>query len=323
MARRWQCTVCGYIHVGPEPPEVCPVCGADRSKFIPLDAPASSLWRAMHATFRVHPVAAHFPGGLIPAAALFLPISIVLGNAALESAVFWLILLATAVVPVSVGSGIHDWRKYFGGRRAPIFFKKLGLAATLFTLGLLALFLRYGPPELAAVPGWPRVLWLALLAGMLACVVLLGHYGALLAAQRRDAQPSPEQPVSSDPGHDWARGIVTEAADAILAADTTGTIRLWNRGAERIFGVPAAAAIGQSLDLVIPEIAATATLGRVGQGDAQRREPVWHRAAAGSRHPRRWQPVLRGILHRHAQGRRGQGDRGRGHPAGCERAMGA
>jgi rubrerythrin/uncharacterized membrane protein len=34
---RWQCTVCGYIHTGPEPPETCPVCGVDRSKFILLE----------------------------------------------------------------------------------------------------------------------------------------------------------------------------------------------------------------------------------------------------------------------------------------------
>lgn len=32
--KKWQCTVCGYIHEGEEPPEICPVCGADKSKFI-------------------------------------------------------------------------------------------------------------------------------------------------------------------------------------------------------------------------------------------------------------------------------------------------
>lgn len=32
--KKWECTVCGYIHTGEEPPEECPVCGADRSKFV-------------------------------------------------------------------------------------------------------------------------------------------------------------------------------------------------------------------------------------------------------------------------------------------------
>ncbi|AET69116.1 conserved protein of DIM6/NTAB family [Desulfosporosinus orientis DSM 765] len=33
MEKRWRCTVCGYIHTGENPPEVCPVCGADASFF--------------------------------------------------------------------------------------------------------------------------------------------------------------------------------------------------------------------------------------------------------------------------------------------------
>ena len=33
----WQCTVCKYIHRGEEPPEKCPVCGVDKSKFIEID----------------------------------------------------------------------------------------------------------------------------------------------------------------------------------------------------------------------------------------------------------------------------------------------
>lgn len=35
--KRWECTVCGYIHEGDQPPEFCPVCGAPRDKFILLD----------------------------------------------------------------------------------------------------------------------------------------------------------------------------------------------------------------------------------------------------------------------------------------------
>jgi rubredoxin len=36
VMKKWKCTVCGYVHTGDEPPEKCPVCGADRSKFIEL-----------------------------------------------------------------------------------------------------------------------------------------------------------------------------------------------------------------------------------------------------------------------------------------------
>jgi PAS domain S-box-containing protein len=47
--------------------------------------------------------------------------------------------------------------------------------------------------------------------------------------------------------------IVGESSDAIMFADRQGLIRLWNRGAERMFGYGAAEALGKSLDLIIPE----------------------------------------------------------------------
>ena len=36
-ATRWVCTVCGYIHEGDEPPEMCPVCGVGADMFEKLD----------------------------------------------------------------------------------------------------------------------------------------------------------------------------------------------------------------------------------------------------------------------------------------------
>jgi len=53
---------------------------------------------------------------------------------------------------------------------------------------------------------------------------------------------------------DWLyRKIVEESPVAILFADREGRIRLWNAGAEAQFGFPAKEALGQSLDLIIPE----------------------------------------------------------------------
>lgn len=31
--KRWECVICGYIHEGDEPPDVCPVCGAAKEFF--------------------------------------------------------------------------------------------------------------------------------------------------------------------------------------------------------------------------------------------------------------------------------------------------
>jgi PAS domain S-box-containing protein len=46
--------------------------------------------------------------------------------------------------------------------------------------------------------------------------------------------------------------LAHETSDAIVYADVGGMIRFWNRGAERIFGYPAAEVLGRSLDLIIP-----------------------------------------------------------------------
>jgi PAS domain S-box-containing protein len=57
----------------------------------------------------------------------------------------------------------------------------------------------------------------------------------------------------SEPSDEQIRSVVTAAADAVVWADLDGAIRLWNPGAERIFGHSAETALGQSLDLIIPE----------------------------------------------------------------------
>jgi len=47
--------------------------------------------------------------------------------------------------------------------------------------------------------------------------------------------------------------LLHSASDAIIATDREGRITFWNPGAERIFGFTAGEALGQSLDLIIPE----------------------------------------------------------------------
>jgi PAS domain S-box-containing protein len=47
--------------------------------------------------------------------------------------------------------------------------------------------------------------------------------------------------------------ILEQIADAVIFADTTGTILLWNDAAAALFGYSAAEALGQNLNLIIPE----------------------------------------------------------------------
>jgi PAS domain S-box-containing protein len=53
---------------------------------------------------------------------------------------------------------------------------------------------------------------------------------------------------------EWlCREIVYGTQDAIIFSDWDGLIVVWNAGAEHIFGYSAQEALGQSLDLIIPE----------------------------------------------------------------------
>ncbi|MFH1130387.1 MAG: thiamine pyrophosphate-binding protein, partial [Pseudomonadota bacterium] len=39
---RWTCTICGYVHEGPKPPETCPICGAGPEAFVKQDINANT-----------------------------------------------------------------------------------------------------------------------------------------------------------------------------------------------------------------------------------------------------------------------------------------
>ena len=53
---------------------------------------------------------------------------------------------------------------------------------------------------------------------------------------------------------DWLyQRIVDDSPEAIVVADPEGRIRFWNRAAEEIFGYRQAEALGEMLDVIVPE----------------------------------------------------------------------
>jgi PAS domain S-box-containing protein len=51
----------------------------------------------------------------------------------------------------------------------------------------------------------------------------------------------------------FSRAFAREVPNAVIYADAEGRIRFWNKGAERIFGFDESDAVGQKLDIIIPE----------------------------------------------------------------------
>jgi PAS domain S-box-containing protein len=59
--------------------------------------------------------------------------------------------------------------------------------------------------------------------------------------------------MTNDIDEGLERSVIEQAADAIIFADIHGVIRIWNAAALVLFGFSASEAIGQSLDLIVPE----------------------------------------------------------------------
>lgn len=59
------------------------------------------------------------------------------------------------------------------------------------------------------------------------------------------------------PPDDFDRGLLAEVVDgvpdAVVIVDAQGRICYWNGGAERIFGFTSNAAVGETLDIIVPE----------------------------------------------------------------------
>jgi len=54
--------------------------------------------------------------------------------------------------------------------------------------------------------------------------------------------------------HEWLfRSIVEQTQFAVIFSDRDGVIQFWNAGAEAMFGYTATEAVGQSLDMIVPE----------------------------------------------------------------------
>ena len=51
----------------------------------------------------------------------------------------------------------------------------------------------------------------------------------------------------------WAEALLDGVGDAVVVADRTGAIRSWNAAAEAMFGHSAEHAVGQTLDLIVPQ----------------------------------------------------------------------
>jgi len=166
--KQWKCTVCGYIHDGDQPPDKCPVCGADKSKFIEIEFPgldtkatktvgtsaarddegkkdngfSTNFLFQQILKHHAHPVSVHIPNGVLPVSVVFLFIAVLFSAPTFGSAAFYNLVFVALTMPFVLFTGLIEWSiKYNGALTLPFI--------TKITCGIIVTIL-----------SWTMVIWL-------------------------------------------------------------------------------------------------------------------------------------------------------------------
>jgi len=206
--KKWKCAVCGYIHDGQEPPEKCPVCGADKSKFIEIteeepaggpEAKSASAPKALApsgtsglfqtvsekmAELHAHPISVHIPNGVLPVGVIFLMLALFFGLPSLELASFYNLIAVVLAMPFVMFFGYVDWKNRFKGRMTRLFMSKIVCGVFVTIVGLLLVIWRIIDPEVAAPESANRLVYLLVHLSMLGAAVFAGYLGGKLVFKK-------------------------------------------------------------------------------------------------------------------------------------------
>lgn len=217
--KKWRCTVCGYIHVGDEPPEKCPVCGADRSKFEPVveekpareekqtiepapekpaeektfeapppetappEMPAGGPYRfAINQMLKhhAHPISVHIPNGVLPVSVVFILLAVLFGFISLGTAALCNMAFVVISLPFVLFSGYVEWQHRYQGLLSGLFITKIIAAAIVAATALLLVVWWILDPGVLQSHSWARNVFVFVSLIMLAAAGIAGHIGGKL-----------------------------------------------------------------------------------------------------------------------------------------------
>lgn len=201
--KKWKCTVCGYVHEGDEPPEKCPVCGADRSKFVEVspeevaaaapDRPAAAqtaepasgtkfydFATALISKHHIHPISVHIPNGVAPAAVIFIALATFFQLEGFAQAAFYNMAFVLLAMPLVLFSGYVDWQKRFGGNLTGIFWTKIVCGFVVLLTSIVLVVWRIMDPNVAAATSASRWAFLGVHLVLLCAAGIAGFCGGKL-----------------------------------------------------------------------------------------------------------------------------------------------
>ena len=199
--KKWECTVCGYIHVGEEPPEECPVCGADSTKFkevletmtaeleteVPAEKDAGLFGKLVTLMLEnhLHPISVHTPNGIVPAAVLFLFLAMALKMSSFEVPAFYNNVFVLLAMPVVLFSGIIEWQKHYKGAKTSVFLTKITCGIVVLISLIVLVGWRMVNPDVAGPESSVRWIYFLLHLIALGAVGLAGNLGGTLVFGRK------------------------------------------------------------------------------------------------------------------------------------------
>lgn len=218
--KKWKCSVCGYIHSGDEPPEKCPVCGADKSKFTLIEPDSqntklkkdttSNQETASHDTtkqkgiitkesniakkliakypnftrfltkYHVHPISVHLPNGVLPLAVFFAVMAAIFNSEAFATASGINILFTLLSMPVVLFSGYTDWINRYDGNMTKIFQIKIVCGISVTILAAILVIWRFIQPGILFEGFSKNILFIFTHFLMLIPAVVAGFMGGKL-----------------------------------------------------------------------------------------------------------------------------------------------
>lgn len=216
--KKWRCTVCGYIHEGEEPPDKCPVCGADKSMFeeiveeegaansaaaagpapatpkrpgdagqaepdSPPDKRSGGLYGLMIGQMlkhHAHPVSTHIPNGVLPIAFLFIVLALLTGSTSLGTAAFCNIVMVVLLTPFVIFSGYVEWQHRYKGIMTSQFRVKIACAVVVAAGSLLMALWWIVSPDILRVASMGRNIFILLGLVTLTAAGIAGFIGGKL-----------------------------------------------------------------------------------------------------------------------------------------------
>jgi uncharacterized membrane protein/rubredoxin len=205
--KKWECTVCGYIHEGEEPPDECPVCSADKSMFVevieeaaqgeprPTPAEVASASSTVQVTFlgklytfaseqilkhHLHPIMVHTPNGILPMALIFLLITAFLRMPLFETAALYSFVFVFISMPLVIFTGYEVWQKRYRGAMTSTFKIKIGASIVTVVLLLTLIIWRAVQPDIMTTASNSRWVFLLLSLVVVGAVGAAGHLGGKL-----------------------------------------------------------------------------------------------------------------------------------------------